>query len=47
MLAGLEYAHRRGLKTLLLDKCRFPRDKVCGDAPNKIPLGEVAGAWQP
>lgn len=26
------YAHRRGLKTLLLDKCRFPRDKVCGDA---------------
>lgn len=26
------YAHRRGLKTLLLDKSRFPRDKVCGDA---------------
>ncbi|MCC7263354.1 MAG: NAD(P)/FAD-dependent oxidoreductase [Candidatus Latescibacteria bacterium] len=26
------YAHRRGIKTLLLDKSRFPRDKVCGDA---------------
>ena len=26
------YAKRRGLKTLLLDKQRFPRDKVCGDA---------------
>ncbi len=26
------YAHRRGLKTLLLDKSHFPRDKVCGDA---------------
>ena len=26
------YARRQGLKTLLLDKARFPRDKVCGDA---------------
>jgi geranylgeranyl reductase family protein len=26
------YAMRRGLRTLLLDKHRFPRDKVCGDA---------------
>lgn len=26
------YAARKGLKTLLLDKERFPRDKVCGDA---------------
>ena len=26
------YAARRGLKVLLLDKARFPRDKVCGDA---------------
>ncbi len=26
------YAQRRGLKTLLLDKDRFPRDKICGDA---------------
>ena len=26
------YAQRHGLKTLLLDKARFPRDKICGDA---------------
>lgn len=26
------YAERRGLRTLLLDKERFPRDKICGDA---------------
>ncbi|MEE9167029.1 MAG: geranylgeranyl reductase family protein [Candidatus Neomarinimicrobiota bacterium] len=26
------YAARKGLKTLLLEKERFPRDKVCGDA---------------
>ncbi len=26
------YAGRHGLKTLLLEKERFPRDKVCGDA---------------
>ena len=26
------YARRRGLKTLLLDKDKFPRDKICGDA---------------
>jgi len=26
------YAQRHGLKTLLLDKEQFPRDKVCGDA---------------
>lgn len=26
------YAQRQGLKTLLLDKDRFPRDKICGDA---------------
>ena len=26
------YANRFGLKTLLLDKSRFPRDKTCGDA---------------
>jgi geranylgeranyl reductase family protein len=29
--AGL-YAARSGLKTLLLDKEKFPRDKICGDA---------------
>jgi geranylgeranyl reductase family protein len=26
------YAQRMGLTTLLLDKARFPRDKICGDA---------------
>ena len=26
------YAARHGLTTLLLDKCQFPRDKICGDA---------------
>ena len=26
------YAQRQGLTTLLLDKERFPRDKICGDA---------------
>lgn len=26
------YAHRKGLKTCLLDKATFPRDKICGDA---------------
>ena len=26
------YAHKYGLKILLLDKAVFPRDKVCGDA---------------
>ena len=26
------YAHREGLKSLLVDKAIFPRDKICGDA---------------
>ncbi|MFL2982869.1 MAG: NAD(P)/FAD-dependent oxidoreductase [Candidatus Neomarinimicrobiota bacterium] len=26
------YAHRFGLKCILLDKASFPRDKICGDA---------------
>tara|TARA_A100001037_G_scaffold306322_1_gene350689 strand:+ start:1385 stop:2599 length:1215 start_codon:yes stop_codon:yes gene_type:complete len=26
------YAHRAGLKCLLVDKSTFPRDKICGDA---------------
>src|SRR5215211_833852 len=26
------YGARRGLRILLLDKSRFPRDKICGDA---------------
>ena len=26
------YAARHGLRVLLLDKSRFPRDKICGDA---------------
>ena len=30
--AAALYARRQGLKTLLLDKDRFPRDKICGDA---------------
>ncbi len=31
-LAAALYAHRFGLKTLLLEKEKFPRDKICGDA---------------
>lgn len=30
--AAALYAARDGLKTLLLDRARFPRDKICGDA---------------
>lgn len=30
--AAALYASRLGLKTLLLDKSTFPRDKICGDA---------------
>ena len=30
--AAVLYAAKHGLKTLLLDKDRFPRDKICGDA---------------
>jgi geranylgeranyl reductase family protein len=30
--AAVLYAARQGLKTLLLDKESFPRDKICGDA---------------
>ncbi len=30
--AAALYARRHGLRTLLLDKATFPRDKVCGDA---------------
>ena len=26
------YAHRAGLKCVLVDKSTFPRDKICGDA---------------
>ncbi|MBN1407267.1 MAG: FAD-dependent oxidoreductase, partial [Calditrichaceae bacterium] len=26
------YAHRHGLKFILLEKEKFPRDKICGDA---------------
>ena len=26
------YASREGLKSLLVDKAIFPRDKICGDA---------------
>ncbi|MFH1570685.1 MAG: geranylgeranyl reductase family protein [Gemmatimonadota bacterium] len=30
--AATLYAHRRGLRVLLLDRARFPRDKICGDS---------------
>jgi len=30
--AAALYAHRIGLKAILLDKEKFPRDKICGDA---------------
>jgi geranylgeranyl reductase family protein len=30
--ASAMYAHRHGLKVLLIDKESFPRDKICGDA---------------
>jgi geranylgeranyl reductase family protein len=30
--ASTLYAKRQGLKVLLVDKARFPRDKICGDA---------------
>jgi flavin-dependent dehydrogenase len=26
------YAHKQGLRSILIDKATFPRDKVCGDA---------------
>ena len=26
------FAHRLGLNALLVDKAKFPRDKICGDA---------------
>ena len=26
------YANRLGLKAIVLDKAKFPRDKICGDA---------------
>jgi 2-polyprenyl-6-methoxyphenol hydroxylase-like FAD-dependent oxidoreductase len=31
------FAAREGLRVLLLDRCRFPRDKICGDAV--LPMG--------
>ncbi|HCR16411.1 MAG TPA: FAD-linked oxidoreductase, partial [Candidatus Latescibacteria bacterium] len=30
--ASALYAKRQGLRILLVDKARFPRDKICGDA---------------
>jgi geranylgeranyl reductase family protein len=33
------YAHRHGLRVLLIDKRRFPRDKTCGDAIARKSLG--------
>lgn len=43
------YASRAGLKTLLLDRQEFPRDKPCGDGLMPHAAGEVAmmglGDW--
>ncbi|HEY9899614.1 MAG TPA: FAD-dependent monooxygenase [Pantanalinema sp.] len=38
---------RRGHRVLLLDKARFPRDKICGGAlsPAALPILERIGAW--
>ncbi|MBO9539461.1 NAD(P)/FAD-dependent oxidoreductase [bacterium] len=38
---------RQGHRVLLLDKARFPRDKICGGAlsPAAIPILERIGAW--
>jgi geranylgeranyl reductase family protein len=33
------YANRHGLRVLLIDKQRFPRDKICGDAVARKSLG--------
>ncbi len=33
------YAAKKGLKTLLLDKDQFPRDKICGDALSGKSIG--------
>ena len=46
------YAARAGLKTLLLEKARFPRDKICGDAISGKAVTEEqhgglgAGGWE-
>ena len=36
------YARRAGLSVLLLDKRRFPRDKICGDAVARKSLGYLS-----
>ena len=43
------YAHRAGLKVLLVDKKKFPRDKICGDAiPGKcLTILEELGLVKP
>ena len=33
------FAHQLGLNALLVDKAKFPRDKVCGDALSGTALG--------
>ena len=33
------FAHRLGLNALLVDKAKFPRDKICGDALSGLALG--------
>lgn len=44
--------HRAGVPVVLLDRARFPRDKICGDLlpPRTFPLLEQAGfqpSWDP
>lgn len=40
--AAALYARRHGLKTLLLDKATFPRDKICGDALSGKAVGVLS-----
>ena len=42
------HADRAGLKTLLIDKATFPRDKICGDALSGKSVDELTklGLWE-
>ncbi len=46
--ASAIHAHRAGLKSLLIDKSTFPRDKICGDALSGKAVAELTrlGLWQ-
>ena len=41
-IAAAMESHRLGLRTLLLDKNRFPRDKVCGGCMNQVALAQLS-----